>query len=294
LNSRALEWVKQPTKNGLSKTNLLTLIYPSGPPSPNRRLHFIVTNVKKDTPANDLNQILSLNCLILGDDPDRIFTVEIAKSKNISILKDLIKIKQAPHLDHIPASHLDLWKVDFSPDNLETELANFDDSHPKLSPIKKLSMFEDDVEDDHLHVIAKVSAHDQILSLNCLVLGDDPDRLFTVEIAKTKNVSILKDQIKEKKGSQLKDVDASDLDLWRVDSTIIDGDDPSAYGSKMNPGKLLLDVFQSGLDIYRVHVVVGVPVAKGKEVSASGKRASVTVHQNECQPGSEVKSSNPE
>jgi hypothetical protein len=55
------------------------------------------------------------------------------------------------------------------------------------------------------------------LSLNCFVLGDDPDRMFTVEIAKTKNVSILKDLIKEKKASQLKDVDASDLNLWKVD-----------------------------------------------------------------------------
>ena len=29
---------------------------------------------------------LSLNCFLLRDDPDRIFTVEILKSKNVSIL----------------------------------------------------------------------------------------------------------------------------------------------------------------------------------------------------------------
>jgi hypothetical protein len=33
--------------------------------------------------------------------------------------------------------------------------------------------------------------------------------MFTVETAKTKNISILKDLIKEKKDSQLKDVDAT-------------------------------------------------------------------------------------
>lgn len=58
------------------------------------------------------------------------------------------------------------------------------------------------------------------LSLNCFVLGDDPDQMFTVEIAKTKSISFLKDLIEEKKASQLKDVDASDLNLWKVDLPI--------------------------------------------------------------------------
>jgi hypothetical protein len=228
-----------------------------------------------------LDQILSLNCFVLGDDPDRMFTVEIAKTKNVSILKDLIKVKKAPHLDRVAASDLDLWKVDFSPDNLEAELANFKpDSHPKLSSVQRLSMLKDGIVDDHLHVIAKVpgmsrqiffsdleaiqtvAALDQILSLNCFVLGDDPDRMFTVEIAKTKNISILKDLIKEKKDSQLKDVDASDLNLWRVEFPI-DLDDlpsnPSAYGFKLRSGKLLSDVFPSGLGIHCVHVVAHVP-----------------------------------
>jgi hypothetical protein len=55
------------------------------------------------------------------------------------------------------------------------------------------------------------------LSLNCYVLGDDPYQMFTVKIEETKNVSILRDLIKEKKASTLKDVAASDLKLWKVD-----------------------------------------------------------------------------
>jgi crinkler effector protein len=35
------------------------------------------------------------------------------------------------------------------------------------------------------------------LSLNCLVLGDDLEKMFTVKIPKTENVSILKDWIEE-------------------------------------------------------------------------------------------------
>jgi Crinkler effector protein N-terminal domain len=40
-----------------------------------------------------------------------------------------------------------------------------------------------------------------LLSLNCWIIGDDPDRVFTVKIPQTKNVSILKKLIKEKKAS---------------------------------------------------------------------------------------------
>jgi len=35
--------------------------------------------------------------------------------------------------------------------------------------------------------------------LNCFVLGDDEERVFPVEIARGKNVGILKDEIKKKK-----------------------------------------------------------------------------------------------
>jgi hypothetical protein len=100
---------------------------------------------------------LSLNCLVVGDKPDRIFTVEIPKNKNISFLKDLIKEKKAPHLDHVAASDLDLWRVSFPIDDLETELGNINlAGYLKLSPpSKKLTPFFTDAADDCLHVIAK-------------------------------------------------------------------------------------------------------------------------------------------
>ena len=100
---------------------------------------------------------LSLNCLVVGDDPDRTFTVEIPKNKNVSILKDLIKEKKARHFDHVAASDLDLWQVSLPIDGLETELRNINlAGYPKLSPpSKKLATFFTDVADDCLHVIAK-------------------------------------------------------------------------------------------------------------------------------------------
>ena len=52
------------------------------------------------------------------------------------------------------------------------------------------------------------------LSLNCLVLGNHPDRTFIVEIPKNNGVDILKDRIKEKKKARhFNHIDASDLDL---------------------------------------------------------------------------------
>jgi len=49
---------------------------------------------------------LSLNCFVLGGDSSEVFTVEILKTKNISILKDLSKEKQSPRLNHVVASEL--------------------------------------------------------------------------------------------------------------------------------------------------------------------------------------------
>ena len=64
----------------------------------------------------------------------------------------------------------------------------------------------------------------QLLKLNCFVQGDDLQSGFIVEIEKTKAVSNLKDLIKEKKASFLKDVDASHLDLFHVSLVPKDGD----------------------------------------------------------------------
>jgi len=59
----------------------------------------------------DPNQLRSLNCFVLGGREDEVFTVEIEKSKNLSILKDLIKEKMAHDLNDVDASDLELLNV---------------------------------------------------------------------------------------------------------------------------------------------------------------------------------------
>ena len=99
------------------------------------------------------------------------------------------------------------------------------------------------------------------LSLNCLVVGDDRDRSFTVKIPKNKNVSILKDLIKEKKACHFDHIDMSDLDLWQVSFPIDDlhSKKPPTIGLKLRSNKLLSDAFPSELDINHIHVIVRPP-----------------------------------
>ena len=115
------------------------------------------TNISLPITFRSLPMSLSLNCLVVGDNPDRIFTVEIPKNKNVSILKDLIKEKNPSSLGNVDVKNIDLWQVSFPIDDLETELGNINLArYPKLlPPSKKLTTFFTDAADDCLHVIAK-------------------------------------------------------------------------------------------------------------------------------------------
>ena len=89
--------------------------------------------------------------------------------------------------------------------------------------------------------------------------------MFTVKILKTKNVSVLKDLIKEKKASHFDHIAASDLDLWQVSFPIKkfppQNPNPPTGGLKLTLKAhiLLSDAFPSKLNINSIHVVVGVP-----------------------------------
>jgi hypothetical protein len=100
----------------------------------------------------------SLNCLIHGDDQEKLFTVKIDKTENVSILKKLIKEEKAHHLDHVDASDLNLWKLDLCLDELGAEPVHVNlDKYSKLSPprLKLSSFFNGPLDDERLHIIAK-------------------------------------------------------------------------------------------------------------------------------------------
>jgi hypothetical protein len=58
-----------------------------------------------------MSDMLNLNCWVLGDDPQRVFSVKIAKSETVGGLKKAIKKEKEPEFDDYAADRLDLWKV---------------------------------------------------------------------------------------------------------------------------------------------------------------------------------------
>jgi hypothetical protein len=97
-----------------------------------------------------------LNCLILGDELKRWFTVKIEETENVSILKKLIKKKKAPHFDHFAASDLDLFQVSIPIDDDADQRLNESIREPLTSPLPLLQLF-DRVEQTHLQVLVQAS-----------------------------------------------------------------------------------------------------------------------------------------
>jgi hypothetical protein len=58
-----------------------------------------------------MSNILELNCWILGDDPRRVFPVEVESSKTVGTLKKAIKDEVKHSFGDLYAKSLDLWKV---------------------------------------------------------------------------------------------------------------------------------------------------------------------------------------
>jgi hypothetical protein len=61
--------------------------------------------------SNNMSDMLNLNCWVLGNDRQRVFSVEIAKTKTVDGLKKAIKKEKEPEFDDYAADRLDLWKV---------------------------------------------------------------------------------------------------------------------------------------------------------------------------------------
>ena len=104
---------------------------------------------------------LSLNCLVQGDDPERMFTVKIEKTENVSILRDLIKKAQAPRLDHLSATQLVLWKVDL-PRAADVDASLIQNSQP-LHPFLPLLQGFPRVEENRLHVVVLAPTNGELI-----------------------------------------------------------------------------------------------------------------------------------
>jgi len=114
--------------------------------------------------------LLSINCFVLGS--SEVFTVEIPKTKNVSILKDLIKEKQSHRLNYVDASELTVRKVSLPEDAITPELT-IDDfgAPPKLRSVEKVSSIFGPGEalvDERVHILVQAppgALHKRFLDL---------------------------------------------------------------------------------------------------------------------------------
>ena len=103
------------------------------------------------------------------------------------------------------------------------------------------------------------------LCLNCLVLGDTQDHIFSVKIASTDTVSLLREAIKDKKKHAFHDVDADQLVLYRTsldDNELKNKLESINFDEPLRSLSILAEVFPDPLAGH-VHVVVRRPLAGG-------------------------------
>jgi hypothetical protein len=103
---------------------------------------------------------LDLNCFVLGHGASHIFPIEIAENKTVGALRKAIKDEKEHAFPHIDADNLILWQVSIPVNRNLTEnfskLDFVDDG--SLLPVKRLSgVFSDQPEDEHLHIVVRVS-----------------------------------------------------------------------------------------------------------------------------------------
>ena len=94
----------------------------------------------------------------------------ILKTKKVCFLKDLIKEKQSPRLNHVCASALTVWKVSLPVDTITLELTVDDVEAQNLHPVKKISsFFGEALVDEHVHILVQAptgALHERFLDLS--------------------------------------------------------------------------------------------------------------------------------
>jgi hypothetical protein len=108
-----------------------------------------------------MSNILEINCLVLGDNLSRLFTVEVPVGKNISALKVSILGANQHTFGHVDAKDLDIFQVSFPSNDVDTEFKRFHTEEDFKNASNRLSnpttlvenVFEAPINKDYLHVV---------------------------------------------------------------------------------------------------------------------------------------------
>jgi len=109
------------------------------------------------------SSLLTLNCLVFGDDADSVFPVEIENTESVGWLREAIKNQDSVTFQNVRASSLDLWMVSILvDDNIDDTLEELvlqndpDNGVLKLSPTYRLSeYFPAEPAYKHIHIIVR-------------------------------------------------------------------------------------------------------------------------------------------
>ncbi|KAI9455621.1 hypothetical protein HD554DRAFT_2178403 [Boletus coccyginus] len=154
---------------------------------------------------------ISLNCLIVGDDPSEMFKIQIARTADVYDLKEAIKKKNAILFRDVEAKNLGLYMVSVAEpyeDNLRNVILS---RRERLKGNKELSVvFPKPPPKHHIHIIL------DYLTIVCWIQGSEPDTNFQISIRANATVDDLKKSIKQEKAILFPNVDTQHMRLCRI------------------------------------------------------------------------------
>ena len=215
--------------------------------------------------------------MILGEPPEKVFPVDIARSNTVNALKGVIKDKKQRTFQDVDADDLILYSTSLhlNGEKIEQELNSFRDRLGSEKPLRyasKLANIFADLPEDDLHVVVRsplegelsVSTIDQILIVpsvfQCWVRGTPAKCIFPVKISSTASISDLKNAIGDKKQVDCRSDDikiykfvaALDKDrfFWSVSHSLM-------LGTPLCDQQILSTLFLSSPLENHLHFVVG-------------------------------------
>ncbi|KAI5987634.1 hypothetical protein EDD15DRAFT_1473424 [Pisolithus albus] len=176
---------------------------------------------------------------IYGQDPKNAFNVEISREAIVGRLKATVKSERSAILKDVDAADLELYPL-FVPSNANrtAELKKWR-AHGKepLDVDQTVDQVFPNRRDGKWIVIV---THPSFL---CWIRGDDVNHVFPVKISREADVEDLKDTLKLKRSTTLRDVDAANLDLYGL-LVPSDGNQAAELGKWRLGDKKPLDVKQ--------------------------------------------------
>ncbi|EGO25017.1 hypothetical protein SERLADRAFT_438622, partial [Serpula lacrymans var. lacrymans S7.9] len=213
-----------------------------------------------------------LNCWVYGEDVENILPVNISSSETVYDLKKVIKDENSLQ---VQAKYLELYSICLPDDEqLEGKLNRWDHSKEmKLTTRSKLStLFPKSKEGVWFIIVRAPSSFSRKievpnLTLCCWVRGDRSSVVFYVKVSSSETVYDLKTVIKNERFVTFRDVEATNLELYKVSFPYEGGDSLEGVLSNLtspsleNPleaGQQLSDVFTQPPARNQLHLIIDV------------------------------------